>query len=347
MSHELICSWLGLAAESWPPDHYRLLGLEPGESDVGLIEQRVHQRLDEVRRYQMMHPEQATEAMNRLAQAFVCLTEPSAKQAYDQTLLGARPRVPPPPPPSTPRPEPRDAIVWLWTPGINGPGDVPPPPVRNTSPTPPPPVRVPPPPLPEPPVAENPPPPPPPQPASEPVDPVLESARSAPVRKGISTRRALYRRIARTRHLLRLWHRMRKHLEDPHKPLSKQEAGELARTVEQAEEAVEDFPLLGEAGQPGYLIVSLTTLDRARDLRNLTLSQRESLERDWRAGLRFLEAHRDFLREEVKVDRGRSQSNRCVRAARALLNEQPVCALLVLMALFAVGIAVWRSWLAP
>ncbi len=88
MSHELICSWLGLSEQDWPPDHYRLLGLEPGEDDTALIEQRCQQRLDSVRRYQMMHPEQATEAMNRLAQAFVCLTEPESKKQYDADLLG-------------------------------------------------------------------------------------------------------------------------------------------------------------------------------------------------------------------------------------------------------------------
>src|SRR6516165_12035117 len=82
MNHDLICTWFGLPAGGWPPDHYRLLGLEPGESDAQRIEQRVHQRLDAVRRYQMRHPEQATEAMNRLAQAYVCLTEPASKHAY-------------------------------------------------------------------------------------------------------------------------------------------------------------------------------------------------------------------------------------------------------------------------
>src|SRR5947209_11463179 len=88
MGHELICGWLGLKPDEWPPDHYRLLGLSPGESDASLIEERVHQRLDTVRCYQMLHPEQATEAMNRLAQAFVCLTEPTAKRLYDASLLG-------------------------------------------------------------------------------------------------------------------------------------------------------------------------------------------------------------------------------------------------------------------
>ena len=73
----------------WPPDHYALLGLPPGENDPALIEERVHERLDMVRRYQMIHPDQATEAMNRIAQAFVCLSEPASKRVYDVALLGA------------------------------------------------------------------------------------------------------------------------------------------------------------------------------------------------------------------------------------------------------------------
>src|SRR4051812_13144324 len=89
MGHELICGWLGLKPDEWPPDHYRLLGLQAGEGDTALIEQRIHERLDTVRCYQMLHPDQATEAMNRLAQAFVCLTEPAAKKLYDASLLGS------------------------------------------------------------------------------------------------------------------------------------------------------------------------------------------------------------------------------------------------------------------
>src|SRR5438067_7142704 len=88
MSHELICTWLGLPPGDWPPDHYRLLGLEPGESDCARIEQCVHQRLEAVRRYQLLHPELVTEAMNRLAQAYVCLTDPEARQAYDAVRFG-------------------------------------------------------------------------------------------------------------------------------------------------------------------------------------------------------------------------------------------------------------------
>ena len=42
MNHELICKWLDLPETDWPPDHYCLLGLPPGESDVHRIEQQVH-----------------------------------------------------------------------------------------------------------------------------------------------------------------------------------------------------------------------------------------------------------------------------------------------------------------
>jgi hypothetical protein len=87
MDRELICSWLQLSNGNWPPDHYTLLGLNAGESDPARIEQQVHERMEKVRHYQLTHPELATEAMNRLAQALVCLTDPRAKQVYDALLF--------------------------------------------------------------------------------------------------------------------------------------------------------------------------------------------------------------------------------------------------------------------
>jgi hypothetical protein len=69
----VICSWLGIPPDQWPPDHYALLGLSPGEKDIDRIERQVQQRLEQVRRYQLTNPEPATEAMNRIAQAFVFL----------------------------------------------------------------------------------------------------------------------------------------------------------------------------------------------------------------------------------------------------------------------------------
>jgi hypothetical protein len=88
MNNDQICCWLGLPAGKWPPDHYTLLGLKPGEGDIACIEQHVHDRLAKLRCYQLSHPEQVTEAMNRVAQAFMCLTDPAAKRAYDGPASG-------------------------------------------------------------------------------------------------------------------------------------------------------------------------------------------------------------------------------------------------------------------
>jgi hypothetical protein len=322
-----------------------------GEEDIVLVEQRVQERLDVLRRYQISHPEQATEGMNLLAQAFVCLTDPIAKRDYDQKLQVGKPSLAPPPvrrppvagpsPPPVPNaPGPRDPLVWLYTPGMNGPGELPPPPPVRVAP-----ITI------E--VAEEvetaeptPPSPPPPAPTEVPIDPILEAAQqSVQARRGLATRRALYRRVGLTRHLQRLWHRLGKYLNDTEKRLSRPEASELYKLVEQIEEACFDFPLLGEAGQPGHLILSLTQLDRSKALLTLSQGQRESLQRDWEAGLRFLEAHRDYLRVEIAASRGRSRWVECVRAIRSWLNEKPLAGVLVLLALLALSIAVWRSFL--
>src|SRR5207248_9439813 len=87
MDHTLIQSWLQLPPGSWPPDHYTLLGVAPGEGDVARIEQQVQERMQQLRKYQLTHPELATQAMNSLAQALVCLTDHAAKHAYDRALF--------------------------------------------------------------------------------------------------------------------------------------------------------------------------------------------------------------------------------------------------------------------
>jgi hypothetical protein len=78
-----ICTWLGLPPGTWPPDHYTLLGLPPGEPDIERIEHQVHERLTRLRCYQLSHAALATEAMTHLAKVFDCLTTPERKKAYD------------------------------------------------------------------------------------------------------------------------------------------------------------------------------------------------------------------------------------------------------------------------
>lgn len=332
MGQQLICSWLGLKADEWPPDHYRLLGLNPGESDVSLIELRVQQRLDTVRRYQMLYPEQATEAMNRLAQAFVCLTEPGQKKLYDTSVLGIAVAAAPVPAAVGPTSqaeadtviETRDPLSWLIKP-------VAPPQLPTPPPLPAPPetsVPVIPPPLPE---------------QPEPVDTVVQSAACREARRGLGTKRALYHRVARTRKLLRAWDQIGQHLATPkRRPLRRAEVTDLLEGVEQVRQLLHGFPpLMGEAGQPGYLVLAIDNIEPAQ-LQKISASQRESLSRDWKSGQKLLTAHRDFLRQEARSLRKRSFKDRAMRAVRAYLTDQPA-AVLVLLGLLALNIALWRS----
>jgi hypothetical protein len=363
MDYDVICSWLGLPPGTWPPDHYRLLGLQPGEDDTALIEQHVHERLDTVRRYQMTHPEQATEAMNRLAQAFVCLTEPSSKKSYDAQLgISAAtpgPMLPvagAPASPSVSQPNPLD-----WLPNASAAVPVTPAPspeeVRNSTAPTPPPLRQPPPLPPSAQTGEAPAssaalplaiPVPPPLPMGlllEPADPALEAAQSGPARRGIATKRALYRRIARTRQLLRLWSDLGKYLRSPKRRLSRSTEGpELVRLLNEITQLLQDFPpLLGEAGQPGYLVLALTQVDTIKVFQSFSPHQREALSRDWNAGVKLLTAHRDFLRQELRALRKRPFPQRLLRASWSVIVEQPGTVLL-LLALLAVNVALWRSY---
>ena len=354
MDRSVICSWLGLPPETWPPDHYRLLGLEPGEDNAELIEQRVHERLDTVRCYQMTHPEQATEAMNRLAQAFVCLTEPSSKKSYDVQLGIAAPT----PASETPVSQPPRPNTLEWLPNPEpAPGDM-----LNSADVAPPQKQ--PPPLPPvlpaaamPPITETPvepdelpmafpvAPPLPIGPPLEPVDPVLEAAQSGPARRGIGTKRGLYRRIAHSRRLLQLWNDLGKYLSSPKRRLSRTVDGpEFVRHLDEIVTLLTNFPpLLGEAGQPGYLVLALTQVDTIKVFKSFSPHQREALSRDWSAGLKLLTAHRDFLRQELRALRKRPLRQRLLRASWSLIVDQPGIVLL-LLALLAVNVALWRSY---
>jgi hypothetical protein len=344
MSREVICAWLKIPAEPWPPDHYTLLGLQPGESDSARIEHHVHERHESLLRYQLTHPEQVTEAMNRLAQAFVCLSDPEAKKAYDASLL-------PPPvapvevvqttiaPESNAAPEPMlpviatpDPLAWLFGPwsqaatdmtsepdtparaassepdastkaaslagaadSENGPSTLAPAPTESTRP--------------------------------EPADPVLALAVHSPsARRGLGTKRALYQRISRTRQLLRAWMQLGKYLGDPARPLgNRDEALELGRQLTVVRQLLQDFPpLLGQAGQAGYVVVVLGRQQMiVQTFVTLLPGQREKLAKDWLDGLELLAAHRRFLRDELWAMRRKGRLGRVLRIGRALLTDQP------------------------
>jgi hypothetical protein len=116
--HEQICEILGLHPRDWPPDYYSLLGLKRGESDLQLIEQRVHERMRQVRPYQLSYPDQVTDVLNRLAQAYGCLTDQAARQAYDQYLRAPRHSEPDlaQTSPENGLTDPDDPLAWLFGP---------------------------------------------------------------------------------------------------------------------------------------------------------------------------------------------------------------------------------------
>jgi hypothetical protein len=384
MNHDLICSWLQLPPGNWPPDHYTLLGLDPGETDQEEIEQQVHERMETVRRYQLTHPEPATEAMNRLAQALICLTDLEAKKTYDAALF-SKPANPEPkkvsdaalvPKPSvTPVPAQTIAVSttdliqrfpWLissWNTGTAGAGisaadaqllvkwvTAPLPPFTPTETTAPAPLR------------------PSSGPGSEPAAPpepdasnttagssetpapdntTPEAARSPTrARRGLGTKRALYYRIARTRQLLWAWKLAGKYLNHPTRLVNRpSEARDLIHQMQVIRQVLQSFPpLLGEAGQPGYLVLALARQQAlVPTLQTLLLSQREALARDWQAGYDLLVAHRQFLRQELRALRKRSRWKHTLRVLRTLMSDHPGT-ILLLLAWIALNLALPRLW---
>lgn len=311
MQHDLVCQWLDLPSGDWPPDHYVLLGLRPGEDNVGLIEQNVYERMEIVRRYQLTHPELATEAMNRLAQALVCLTDPHAKKLYDSKLAvpGAE--------------APLEEVLQAAEPikddqtkddvGPGGDSDS----AANVE-------RI----L---------------------LSSMTDSAAHESLPKTIdelrgsrfTSRRELYFRIARTRQLIWLWEQVGKYLNPPTRYLTRpSEATDLIAHMKALRRLLRLFPLmLGRAGQPGYLVLALARQQLiVPTLQTLLPSQREALSRDWQAGYAFLNGQRDHWRDEMRQRRKRNVWKRGLRMAWSAVSDHPGVLLFVL-ALLALNMA--------
>jgi hypothetical protein len=372
MNDQLICTWLGITDAAWPPDHYRLLGLPTGEPNIERIEEQVHRRLESVRRYQLTHPEIVTEAMNRLAQAFVCLTDPAAKRAYDVDLLGEAAAIPPSAPVAVQEPPP---LAWLQpaseelvpidddSPMANVESAaepeaeevaIPPLPAEQVESTPKPvdsdahTATT----LAGPPLDETPP-----DivipdglpanvnlPLAEKHDPAAAEASAAGARRGLGTKRSLYFRIARTRKLLAAWEKAGRYLAQPQRRITRPaEATELIRWLNRIQLMLRGFPpVLGQAGQPGYLVVALALQTAPVPMfQTLLPSQRESLAQHWEAGRKFLTAHCQFLRQEARARRKRSRFARAIRATVSFVAEYPEYVLFAL-AILAVTFAIAR-----
>ena len=188
---------------------------------------------------------------------------------------------------------------------------------------------------------------PPPLDAVSPPDPAKEAARNSPdARRGLGTKRQLYHRLATTRQLINAWKRTGRYLAHPDRRLTRlAEANDLIQEFADIQELLKQFPpLMGEAGQPGYLVLALTKQPSVVPLfRGLSEDQREALARDWNAALDVLMQHRDFLREEVRSLRKKSRLARVIRATRAFCSDHSL-SFLICAGVLALLVGIWTYY---
>lgn len=79
--------WLGIRDPERPPNHYRLLGVAPFESDPEVLVNAADRQMSHVRTFQAgSHLSQSQKLLNELAAAKICLLNVEKKAAYDAQL---------------------------------------------------------------------------------------------------------------------------------------------------------------------------------------------------------------------------------------------------------------------
>jgi len=100
--------WLGIRDPLRPPNHYRLLGVEPFEADPDVLSNAADRQMAHLRTFQAgKHSAESQQLLNELARAKVCLLNSQKKAVYDKQLrtkleAAERNDRPPPPPPPLP-----------------------------------------------------------------------------------------------------------------------------------------------------------------------------------------------------------------------------------------------------
>jgi hypothetical protein len=351
MNQNILCTWLGLKDESWPPDPYALLGVDPAETNLGLVEQCVHDRLARLRCYQNSHPEEATEGMNRLAQAFIQVTEAlSRAKTKKAAVTVAVAQLPcgnggkaanPGANTSWPTTKKREAGVDDTAVGLKTGIDW-----RNT----PPPVRAPETATPQAKTdgvedlsirsmqegcaTEGVPDEPAPTftPAALPAAPAVlpdELAihlahHSAEALRGLRTLPTFLERAAQTRQLMQAWKYAGKYLGQPKRRIEKAAAAkDLAQRMDRVFELMEDYPaFIGHPGKPGYRVMAIARLEATTHMfRVLDQEQREELALDWEAGTKVLWQHHRFLLRQIKQLRRRGVLDKGAGAVEAFVRD--------------------------
>ncbi len=79
--------WLGISPEEQPPNHYRLLGIHPFESDAEVIRSAADRQAAQVGHFGKEQPSpNCAKVLDELAAARACLLSPEKKAAYDAQL---------------------------------------------------------------------------------------------------------------------------------------------------------------------------------------------------------------------------------------------------------------------
>ena len=310
MNPEKLRGWLKLPDGPWPPDYYALAGLAPGDGTAGELEARLLERLELLRRYQLPHPDEATEGMNLLARALDTLTDPDARRAYD-AKIGVKPRTRLEPPPL-----PTDHVLNTLFPGVlllPAAAEGPAPDARGDEGILPDEILL-------PDVDDDPDFDDDPEfiddggsrdlpdavllPTVPPLPPVARLAEGGPPRLvPLSPTREVYAELARVRKVLRVWERARPYLADPERTFTRRtdsvalmgclaELRPLLHTV---------TDLVGQPNKPGGIVAALARQRLGFDtFRSLLPGQREALAKDFRAAHYRLSGYYDELREEVR-----------------------------------------------
>jgi hypothetical protein len=127
--------WLAIRDPKRPPNHYRMLGIDPFESDPEVILNAADRQMTHVRRFQGgKHSAESQRLLNELAAAKICLLNPEKKAVYDTALRAEAqpdPRKAMPPPliysrPAFSPPPLIDLSLPSFPPSLSGFSDTPP-----------------------------------------------------------------------------------------------------------------------------------------------------------------------------------------------------------------------------
>ncbi len=337
-----ICQRLGLPCDCWPPSHYQLLGLPEGESDRTRIEAAVHVQMNKIRCYQLSHPEQATVVMNRVAEAYSCLCDVNSKSEYDRSR-GLEPKgLTEPGKTAAPKKSMDDTVtdgirtVVDWddstAPPVRASQDseeepttlddsstvilppskkesnfredkteeiIVPPQTADSTQTPPEPAKT--------------------------KDP--EKAypqKSNPGDRGLGTRKKLYERVVLTRQLYFAWQKVGRYAAQPKKAFSRTaEFRDMVRRLEEVESLLVEFPpILGHPGTPGYRISILARdEDPITAFKEMDLSERENMAKEWWSSYHLIKDHLNFLRHEIRERKKEGMVKKLFRPIRSLVSD--------------------------